>query len=192
MSHIDSFKHSLVGELFGLPVYRALEDIEGNFRCKFGHLLIGGGSGEHPAMVLENPIAMVARFIDAELLSLGYSEENIARWESVYVPYLEFDNSKLLTFYEWNIDTFHSFYQRCSGGYQLHRDRMQFEDWLILGFGEFIFFSMPELCADLIKELPNPYKKFHHVRYSGIMVVPPNMPVYANGGNHFFPNQKGG
>ena len=46
MSHIDSFKHELVGLFGGLPVYHPLEVIDGDFRCDPTQLLLGGGSGE--------------------------------------------------------------------------------------------------------------------------------------------------
>ena len=60
MSHIDSYKHEIVG-LFGcIPVYRPLEDISEpgdddpqlDFGCTTEQLVIGGGPGEHLGLVL--------------------------------------------------------------------------------------------------------------------------------------------
>ena len=48
MSHIDSFKHEIVGLFGGLPVYHPLEDINGDFKCSTKQLVIGGGSGDQP------------------------------------------------------------------------------------------------------------------------------------------------
>lgn len=58
--------------------------------------------------------------------------------------------------------------------------------WLLLGIGEFVFFAMPELAPELMSQLSDPYARFRHMRYNNILLVPPNMPVYANGGNRFF------
>lgn len=60
MSHIDSFKHEIVGLFGGLLVYHPLEDIQGDFVCTPKCLLIGGGSGEHPALVIESPLKAVS------------------------------------------------------------------------------------------------------------------------------------
>ena len=43
MSYIDLFKHKEVGNVCGLPLYLALENIDGNeFKCKNGSIIIGG------------------------------------------------------------------------------------------------------------------------------------------------------
>jgi len=61
MSHIDSYKHEIVG-LFGcLPVYHPLGDIpappdnwpEYDFGYTTEQLVIGGGPGEHLGLVLQ-------------------------------------------------------------------------------------------------------------------------------------------
>ncbi len=41
MSHIDSFRHQLVGYLGYLPVYHPLEEIDGDFRCSPRQLVLG-------------------------------------------------------------------------------------------------------------------------------------------------------
>lgn len=67
---------------------------------------------------------------------------------------------------------------------------MSVEEWLVLGFGEFVYFAMPALASPLIERLDEPYAHFCHVRYGNIMLIPPNMPVYANGGNAFVSTRK--
>ena len=195
MSSIDSFAHSLVGYFVGLPVYLPKEDIDGEFRCTTKQLLLGGGSGEHPAVVIE-PLAAVARFLERELPNTNMSPELLEKWCTVYKPYLEYDDAKLLTFFEWKINTYHSFFERCHNSntinsYHVYSDRMSLNEWLILGFGEFVFFSLPNLCHEIVSQLSDPYKQFDHVQFSNVLVVPPNMPVYSNRGNEFFPSKSG-
>ena len=183
MSHIDSFKHELVGFLGYLPVYHPLEDIDGDFQCKTNQLLLGGGSGEHPALVIENPTSAVAYFLIKEI----ENEKRLKHWEEHITPYLESSLEEQLTFYDWNMERYSSFHEMSKSEYLPNpRSGDNTELWIVLGIGEFIFFSMPNLANELIRKLEDPYQHFHHMRYNNIMVVPPNFPVYANGGNMFF------
>jgi hypothetical protein len=188
MSHIDSFKHELVGFLGYLPVYHPLEKIDGDFNCNPSQLLLGGGSGEHPALVIENPTSAVAYFL-SEIIE---HETELKHWEEIIEPYLNYDFTELLTFYKWDIERVSSFHKMSTSvSLPNPSDGTNIERWLILGIGEFVFFSMPELAHELISKLDDPYKHFHHMSYNNIMVVPPNFPVYANGGNKFFKKGKG-
>jgi hypothetical protein len=62
MSHIDSYKHEIVGLFGSLPVYHPLEDIpepatdqlQHDFGCTTEQLVIGGGSGEHSGLVFRD------------------------------------------------------------------------------------------------------------------------------------------
>ena len=51
---------------------------------------------------------------------------------------------------------------------------------IIIGF---LIFAMPELAEPFMSKLKTPYKGFEHIRYNNILLVPPNMPTYSNGGN---------
>ena len=188
MSHIDSFKHALVGDLFGIPVYLSLEDIDGDFSCPAKTLIIGGGSGEHPSAVLINPLAAVARFLDAELFNLKLGARAKMDWAEACRPYISAANTSILQYALWLEDDYAAFRQRCANPHAAspyYQSEMDIEDWLILGLGEFIFFAMPDLAMDIVGHLTDPYRYFLHVRYSNIMLVPPNFPVYSNGGNAF-------
>ncbi len=48
---------------------------------------------------------------------------------------------------------------------------------------------MPDLAIEIISQLEKPYQRFNHMRYNNITLIPPNIPVYANGGNAFFNQQ---
>lgn len=188
MSHIDSFKHQFVGKFGYLPVYLALEDIDGDFICSKHQLVLGGGSGEHPALVLANPDAAVARFIDNQIDHLDLTREEKNIWHQIYAGQIEWDNRKVLKFFLWGMKDYHDFHRMCTKGVLPNRffdDEMSIEDWLVLGFGEFIFFAMPNLAEGIMSQLKEPYKYFHHTYFNNILLYPPNVPVYANGGNAF-------
>ncbi|TBW25631.1 hypothetical protein [Gramella sp. KN1008] len=183
MSHIDSFNHELVGILGGLPVYHPLEKIDGDFICDTNQLVLGGGSGEHPAVVIENPTSTVAYFL-SEILN---ENKELKSWKEIIKPFINYDFKDLLTFYDWEIETYSSFYKMSKSNSLLNPSNGEnIEEWLILGFGEFIFYSMPELASDLMDQLDDPYEHFKHIRFNNILLVPPNFPVYAMGGNKFF------
>jgi hypothetical protein len=75
MSYIDTFDdtfdHGLVGFFAGLPRYHPLETVAGSggdeLGCTPRQLVLGGGSGEHPAVVLRQPPAAVMAFLQAAL-----------------------------------------------------------------------------------------------------------------------------
>jgi len=190
MSHIDSFKHQLVGYFFGLPVYLPLEDINGDFQCTTRQLLIGGGSGEHPALIVKNPLACVAMYLDENKVELKLSNREEEELEALYKPYLSWETEEVLDFCEWDIKVYHEFYKRCRTKRSLNSYRsyehISFERWLIMGFGEFFFFSMPQHAIELIDKIDVKYKKrFFYMRYNNILLIPPNMPVHANGGSAY-------
>jgi len=175
--------------MFGyIPVYFSLQDIDGDFQCKANSLFLGGGSGEHPVLVLLNPLSAVAWFLDEEIDDLELSDDEKSSWKKVYRKHLDWDLENNLKFYEWNIETSHNFFKMCKKGSlpnSYYSESNSLENWLLLGFGEFIFFAMPELADEIVSELNTPYEKFAHMRYNNIMLIPPNIPVYANGGNAF-------
>ena len=64
MSHIDLFKHKEVGQVVGIPVYQALQDIDSDeISCKRNQLIIGGGGGEHSAAVVIDVSSCVSTYI---------------------------------------------------------------------------------------------------------------------------------
>lgn len=69
MSYIDTIKHELVGYINGLPIYHPLETVtdgkwgDYDFSCSPENLVIGGGAGEHPALVIHNLGSLAALYI---------------------------------------------------------------------------------------------------------------------------------
>lgn len=200
MSYIDSYAHELVG-LFGpLPVYHPLENIASDgldmhFSCSTEQIVIGGGSGEHSGLVIVNPTAAVACFLDdqistvigQDLDSKYYPLVDVAElWEPIVSGYTELPE-EILHFAGWGVQEYRDFFELCKSHnmpnpYYDDGD-IYFEAWLTYGIGEFIFYALPNLASKLIGKLETPYQFFHHLHYNNILIYPPNMPVYANGGN---------
>lgn len=67
-THIDNIRHQNLGTFAGYPVYQPLETVPSlrgmyNFGCHPGNLVIGGGSGEHPGLVVHNRVILMAHYL---------------------------------------------------------------------------------------------------------------------------------
>ncbi len=146
MSHIDSFQHRHVGNLLGrYPVYQALEDINGDFQALSGQLILGGGSGEHPAMVVNDAAACVA--------ALYWLEDNSAKIAGVRDD-LCFSYERVFTFYQWFIEDFHHFFMFCESSHQQWHyadEGSCIEQWLMCQMGALIYQHCPELLPNWAK-----------------------------------------
>ncbi|NHK26663.1 hypothetical protein FF098_001920 [Parvularcula flava] len=194
MSHIDSYPHEIVGMFGRLPVYHPLEDIEGeddehftgDFSCTTGQIVIGGGSGEHEGLILRKPAAAVGQFL---WMLIGDDRIDGGRDEWKELIDFSFYEREIIEFSGWSTKTHAKFYELCTTAlphpYDDDSFELGFEAWLIAGLGEFVFYAMPELASELMDKLDDPYRGIHHVEYNNITLIPPNMPVYANGGNAF-------
>ena len=71
MSDIDCVRHVRAGLFSGRPIYIALEDGNRTFgdrsMLKY-NVAIGGGCGEHPALLISDPLACVAHYLDTNEL----------------------------------------------------------------------------------------------------------------------------
>ena len=105
MSYIDGFDHEIIGTLGYLPIYHPLETIEGDggwgaydFSATPQNLVLGGGSGEHPGLVVHHLPTLAARFL---LDSLTEAQaETLSRDESEYVDELYYACETLPSFAE--------------------------------------------------------------------------------------------
>lgn len=141
MSYIDMFKHEQLTEIIGLPLYRAQEDIEGDeFNAKQGQLILGGGGGEHPAIVIKHIDSMVARYI----------------WTSTDTEhsydYIECDYFENLEFVDWMILTYKDFFTRAvQNGYNEDEDGYV-EAWLCDRLSQYLLENQKGLInPELIK-----------------------------------------
>lgn len=190
MSHIDSYDHVLVGYFGPLPVYRPLEDIETppegerseDFGCRTDQIVIGGGSGEHPGLVLERPGAAMAAFtLESDDFRFP-SDERAALTDLIA-------QAPVHRRYGWTKAQRKAFAKLCRSD-AMHnaywRGAGDLDHWLTLVFGEFCYAAMPELDPAMAARL----KAFQardliHVRWNTILLPPPGLPVYARSGTAF-------
>src|SRR5713101_8714809 len=177
MSYIDTFDHELVGFFAGLPLYHPLETVTGSGGDEFGctplQLVLGGGGGEHPAMVLTQPTAAVMAFLQATLPPDGPALSAEAQQLMDEVP----PHDECLHFAGWGIAEFVSFHERCSAPtfvtpYQIERDGA-LEEWVLGNLGEFVYFAMPELAPNAQTQLADVCAQVRDPHYLNVQILPP-------------------
>lgn len=188
MSYIDTFQHEFLGFFGGLPIYHPLEEVKGDarittsFSCSPSSIIIGGGEGEHPALILQRLDCAVVHFVTRwlktfpELVpSVEHVNESVwyAPWDNYIDSLLDVQSDEVFTFVEWDVKTYHNFYDRCTSlrmftPYELELDGW-FEWWVARCLGELIFFSLPELVPNLPESLPQVYSIVRKPLYINVL-----------------------
>jgi hypothetical protein len=116
MSSIDSLEHTHVAKFFGLPIYWVLEEKPLSYLIDIDddttevinqyYLSIGGGSGEHPALVIKNDAVvyqLIRKLVDLEDVDDGsYDHELISYAEQLQEQMITDD--ELYNLRHWRID----------------------------------------------------------------------------------------
>lgn len=153
MSHIDSIRHEFLGYFNGLPIYHPLESLSGpnrgdyDFGCTPDNLVIGGGSGEHPALILHDLGGLAAFYLVHCVGEDALDCENT--YNCLYEMALRADEH--LEFCAWPMHLVHHFVEQAKSplhGTPWNTEAESVEDWIKASMGEFIFFSLPELNPD--------------------------------------------
>jgi hypothetical protein len=148
-SYIDAFDHEFVGFLAGLPLYHPTESIIGTavpdeFACETNQLVLGGGPGEHPALVLTDPGGASLHFLHFWLEVAPDGRPETPSVSLVGLPDAP-PAAKCLCFAGWNMRTHAAFYARCqSCGIPTPYDEQRhasIEEWLLGSLGEFVYFA---------------------------------------------------
>jgi hypothetical protein len=177
MSYIDTFDYELVGFFAGLPLYHPLEAVAGaggdEFGCTPRQLVLGGGGGEHPAVVLRQPPAAVMAFLQA---ALPADAPTLAP-ESQLLLYALPPLDECLHFAGWGIADFVAFHERCRAPsfvspYRVEHDGA-LEAWVLCNLGEFVYFAMPELAPDVPTQLADVCAQVRRPRYFNVQILPP-------------------
>ncbi|MEJ2466447.1 MAG: hypothetical protein P8045_12215 [Candidatus Thiodiazotropha sp.] len=182
MSYIDCFDHEYIGRLGYLPIYRPLQVIEGeewgayDFSATPDNLVLGGGSGEHPGLVIHKLECAAAKFlyyhIDEE------HEEKISKEDIDFVTELVFEGN-VLEFCGWAIRDYLSLVELAKSpafGHPL-KDDEEVEDWLIKSIGELVYFSLHELNSEHLRlaEIFAPFQIWSSM--GNVMCNPPGYPI---------------
>lgn len=201
MSYCDTFDNEFVGYFGGIPVYHPLEAVPPTlndpecFACGPENLLIGGGRGEHPGIVVKSPEETVDCFVRAWLADenpflsseerqslkpaleiwLGAADQRHTKHRRVWSDVFEFAG--------WRVADFVEFTTRCASR-AFHRPFDQscddsLEQWLAESIGEFIFLAMPELAGDSIERLGDLRSCVKGAIYKNVLLLPPGYPAWG-------------
>jgi hypothetical protein len=185
MSYIDSFDHDLVGFFGGLPIYHPTQDISGaaidpqEFACNSRQLILGGGEGEHPALVLADPSSAALHFAGLAWTLLPERQPLSAPTRRA----LDRATScwQCLSFAGWDMKTHADFYARCTAAcYPTPFDPERHgtvEEWLVASLGEFVYFALPELAADAEEPRAELRTQVSHPIFWNVLTPPPGYPV---------------
>ena len=184
MSHIDSYQHEYLGQFGYLPVYRFLEKVEAPWGDHdFGggpeNLVLGGGSGEHPGLVLHGLEHFVFYFLYNQLREEQQEELKDKRYADLK-PYFYTGTTDLLEFCQWGVQSYVDFDEMARS------ERMEtpcpeeepVEYWILASFGELIYYSLPEMNPkqNELNEIFKPYDI--QPTMGNIKLSPPGYPRY--------------
>lgn len=160
MSYIDTFNHEYIGVLNGLPIYHPLEIVQGDksggydFSCSPENLVLGGGSGEHPGLVIHHLERTVAQYLlfDIErkrefFSDRGYVEPSVQIMDRLTDIGYPCEDADVLEFCGWQMSDTHKFVEDARSGLNNSplKEKQSVEDWILLSVGQLVYFSLGEL-----------------------------------------------
>jgi hypothetical protein len=198
VSYIDTFDHEFVGYFAGVYVYHPLETVPADaddpqyFGCSPENLVIGGGPGEHPGLVVKDPEEAVASYICARLRwqERHDPEEHralrraIEAWSDVTVDRDAVEYwQRVFEFAGWREADYADFSQRCASGamprpFDPNEDGC-LERWLAASIGEFVLLAMPELAPRAIERLGDLRTHIQQALYENLLLLPPGYRVWG-------------
>lgn len=203
MSYIDTFDNEFVGSFGGIPVYHPLEiapatpDSPEDFGCGPENLVIGGGRGEHPGIVIKEPgeavVCFVRAWLDKKNPFLSPDERQaiqpaIAAWPDAETrrSWSEVRRGEwrhVFEFAGWRVDDYVAFCARCACR-AFHRPfdpgkDVSLEQWLAATVGEFVLLAMPELAEDAVQRLGDLRRHVSGDIYKNILLLPPGYPAWG-------------
>jgi hypothetical protein len=195
MSYIDQVDNSYVGTFLDIPVYHPMAKITGDeFNADVSNLVIGGGSGEHPGMVVKNLDYCVMAYLELAAQAQNINTEEDAffqTWdESLSNEQWENYNSDKALDYSWDMKTLSRFVTRVEEkfsetlSYFTRKDielSDRVEEKVCIMMGEFIYFSARHLLSPaLVEHLKTQPEDFQPGAYFNAINVPPQgYPVYG-------------
>lgn len=181
MSHIDSYDHEYIGSLGYMPIYHPLQIIKADkwggydFSATPDNLVLGGGSGEHPGLVVHKLESLVAKFLYDQI---SEEEEDCISVENMdYIQELCFADN-IFEFCGWSILQYANFKEMAEANIfntPLGKGE-EVEEWLTMSLGELVFYSLSSLNPEHNK-LKSIFDRFEiQDRMQNVACVPPGYP----------------
>ena len=166
MSYIDTIPHEQLGTLAGYPIYHPLATRiaargDYDFGCSPANIVLGGGSGEHPGMVVHHlpHLAMHYLLYRLERLSEDNPHDLQNALESLEVRLLD----SLTPVHEcletcgWQLEQLAELVRRSQEAtlpmpYAI-AEHSSVEHWLVYSFGEWLWFDHPALLGSLVQDM---------------------------------------
>lgn len=184
MSFIDTFAHEYIATFSGIPVYHPLQPISGEFSAGPDTLLLGGGSGEHPALVIRNLEDVAGWYVEHALENAcdPFDPEEIIERSSILRKARP--ATSFLDFAHWSVEDYAGFFTRCTSAmmqqpYVRNEQHGSLENWLMFHFGKLLCLSLPDLVPALegdMKEAWDFGKRFTD-HGTNFVCAPPGFPV---------------
>lgn len=182
MSHIDSYEHEFIGFLGSLPIYHPLQEIPGpgwghaDFGASPANLVLGGGPGEHPGLVLHRLECLAATYVNSrlaerELDALSHADR---AWLAELIAV---DAGTLLEYCAWDPEDHAAFAKMaCSPALRTPLTDEPVATWLLHSIGELLIHALPDLYSAhaRLATLASPFR----VRpvYGNVLCPPPPYP----------------
>lgn len=163
MSYIDTLHHEQVGSLAGYPLYHPTmqhKNDEGwgaaDFAAGPQNLVLGGGSGEHPGLVVHKFDQIVRLYLLHVIdLHVGAGTERSPEFEAFEDELLRGLEVRFDRWYEfcgWGIEQMATLLERAKAGPNLGTPydpdvHTSVEHWLAYSLGEFCVMDMPDLAG---------------------------------------------
>lgn len=169
MSYIDTIPHEQLGTLAGYPLYHPLatkiaERGDYEFGCSPANIVLGGGSGEHPGMVLHHLEHLARYYLLYRLDSLSENkpETHLDELESLEDRLLNclVPVSKCLETCGWQLEQLAELVRRSQeSSLTTPYDTLEHssvEHWLAYSIGEWLWFDHMTLLGPMVLEAATP------------------------------------
>lgn len=158
MSYIDTILHEQVGHLAGYPLYHPLDTRvaargDYDFGCSPQNIVLGGGSGEHPGMVVHHLQAVAEHYLMYRLEATNQLADRDLRAALESLDDSLVDRmTPLHTCLEtcgWQIEQFAELVLSCQAAAlptpYSPVEHTSVEHWLVYSLGEWLWFERPDL-----------------------------------------------
>ncbi|AUP76591.1 hypothetical protein CWS02_11960 [Enterobacter sp. EA-1] len=150
MSYIDGYDHELIGQLGYLPIYHPLEKIDGegwgayDFSATPENLVLGGGSGEHPGLVVHHLPMLVTRFLYAQLSDA--EEATLSDGQKAFLDDIYYAG-EALEFCCWSVADYARLQTMAESPTFMNpvTAEERVENWIEKSLGELVWYALPDL-----------------------------------------------